>query len=155
MVYQFLHSKIIDKISSINKNNPSLLIGYGLIAPLQACIPCYLWYSVCPPILVLDFRGRIYRSGVLHFHERDLARSLLVFSGKKNHSEYESRRVLVSAAAFHYKAFVSLGDTYQWYLENPSVLHHSEDSLIQFAQKVFSLAFALLVRHSFFFSYST
>lgn len=28
----------------------------------------------------LDFRGRIYRSGVLHFHERDLARSLIVFS---------------------------------------------------------------------------
>lgn len=23
----------------------------------------------------LDFRGRIYRSGILHFHERDLARS--------------------------------------------------------------------------------
>lgn len=23
----------------------------------------------------IDFRGRIYRSGVLHFHERDLARS--------------------------------------------------------------------------------
>ncbi|GKE67436.1 hypothetical protein Tco_1521597 [Tanacetum coccineum] len=24
----------------------------------------------------IDFRGRIYRSGILHFHERDLARSL-------------------------------------------------------------------------------
>lgn len=29
----------------------------------------------------LDFRGRIYRSGNLHFHERDLARSLILFSG--------------------------------------------------------------------------
>lgn len=27
----------------------------------------------------LDFRGRIYRAGVLHFHERDLARSLIVY----------------------------------------------------------------------------
>ena len=26
----------------------------------------------------LDFRGRIYRSGILHFHERDLARSLIL-----------------------------------------------------------------------------
>ncbi|KAL0386617.1 UNVERIFIED_CONTAM: putative DNA-directed RNA polymerase [Sesamum latifolium] len=28
----------------------------------------------------IDFRGRIYRSGILHFHERDLARSLIVFA---------------------------------------------------------------------------
>lgn len=28
----------------------------------------------------MDFRGRIYRAGVLHFHERDLARSLIIFA---------------------------------------------------------------------------
>ena len=28
----------------------------------------------------LDFRGRIYRCGILHFHECDLARSLIVFA---------------------------------------------------------------------------
>jgi hypothetical protein len=27
----------------------------------------------------MDFRGRIYRSGILHFHERDLARSFIQF----------------------------------------------------------------------------
>ncbi|NP_063983.1 orf329 (mitochondrion) [Beta vulgaris subsp. vulgaris] len=27
----------------------------------------------------IDFRGRIYRTGILHFHERDLSRSLLLF----------------------------------------------------------------------------
>jgi DNA-directed RNA polymerase len=27
----------------------------------------------------IDFRGRIYRTGILHFHERDLARSLILF----------------------------------------------------------------------------
>lgn len=32
----------------------------------------------------LDFRGRIYRSGILHFHERDLARSLIIFADKKD-----------------------------------------------------------------------
>jgi hypothetical protein len=28
----------------------------------------------------IDFRGRIYRSGVLHFHERDFVRSLVMFA---------------------------------------------------------------------------
>src|SRR5665811_2438480 len=31
----------------------------------------------------IDFRGRIYRTGILNFHERDLARSLLLFSSIK------------------------------------------------------------------------
>ncbi|KAH0687275.1 hypothetical protein KY284_017828 [Solanum tuberosum] len=39
----------------------------------------YAGYSFYLPAFV-DFRGRIYRSGVLHFHERDIARSLIVFS---------------------------------------------------------------------------
>lgn len=31
----------------------------------------------------MDFRGRIYRAGILHFHERDLSKSLLQFSKEK------------------------------------------------------------------------
>lgn len=30
----------------------------------------------------IDFRGCIYRSGILHFHERDLARSLIMFDSE-------------------------------------------------------------------------
>jgi len=30
----------------------------------------------------IDFRGRIYCAGVLHFQERDLSKSLLVFFNK-------------------------------------------------------------------------
>lgn len=30
--------------------------------------------------LSLTSRGRIYRAGLLHFHERDLARSLITFA---------------------------------------------------------------------------
>ena len=37
----------------------------------------YNGYSFYFPAF-LDFRGRIYRSGIFHFHERDLARSLLL-----------------------------------------------------------------------------
>lgn len=35
------------------------------------------WQFYLPAFL--DFRGRIYRTGILHFHERDLARSLIIF----------------------------------------------------------------------------
>lgn len=50
----------------------------------------------------MDFRGRIYRSGILHFHERDLARSLIVFAN--NHQEEEgcnqsAKDIVASAAA--------------------------------------------------------
>lgn len=61
----------------------------------------------------LDFRARIYRAGVLHFHERDLARSLIVFSDSPyQNSQLDSDKeeyihmVLTSAAAFHYKKFI-------------------------------------------------
>jgi DNA-directed RNA polymerase len=89
----------------------------------------------------LDFRGRIYRSGALHFHERDLARSLIVFSDtpydnfqldsdEKKDNVY---MVLSSAAAFHYKKFISYDDAHQWYLDHKSVINSSDESLIQLA----------------------
>nr|CAA71809.1 RNA polymerase [Beta vulgaris subsp. maritima] len=44
----------------------------------------YRGYSIYFPAF-LDFRGRIYRSGIFHFHERDLARSLLLFEKTSNY----------------------------------------------------------------------
>jgi len=73
----------------------------------------------------VDFRGRIYRTGYLNFHERDLARSLLLFS----YWEYpalESEvkipielsdlryRSLVCAAYAHYKTPTSVTESYEW-----------------------------------------
>jgi len=85
----------------------------------------------------LDFRGRIYRAGVLHFHERDLARSLIVFSAKSykfNKSDKDSLRfTLACAAAFKYKKFVSLDQAYSWYMQNISSILESDKSLINFA----------------------
>ncbi|KAH0439561.1 hypothetical protein IEQ34_025844 [Dendrobium chrysotoxum] len=51
----------------------------------------------------LDFRGRIYRSGILHFHERDLARSLILFAGteSKDSISDEMKMKILGAAAFH------------------------------------------------------
>jgi len=59
----------------------------------------------------LDFRGRIYRCGILHFHERDLARSLIVFadSHNKNYNDnyknYDS--IALFATLFHFDSFTS------------------------------------------------
>nr|YP_010127583.1 DNA-dependent-RNA-polymerase [Bougainvillea spectabilis]QPP04907.1 DNA-dependent-RNA-polymerase [Bougainvillea spectabilis] len=84
----------------------------------------------------LDFRGRIYRCGVLHFHERDLARSLIVL-GKtpkdKILSEeeivkrkqqfldvYENKELLkriMIATSFHYKSFDTPKEGGDWYLD--------------------------------------
>ena len=36
----------------------------------------------------IDFRGRIYRSGILHFHQRDLAKSLIVFANQVQPHNY-------------------------------------------------------------------
>lgn len=62
----------------------------------------------------LDFRGRIYRSGVLHFHERDLARSLIVFADFKSQGTSDDKTNF-EAAAFHYKSFDSVDDGLDWF----------------------------------------
>lgn len=82
----------------------------------------------------LDFRGRVYRAGVLHFHERDLARSLIVFPTSQN-SYYkidEVDKLLFAAAAFHFKKFNSYDEAHQWYLDQIH-MKLSGESLIQVA----------------------
>lgn len=86
----------------------------------------------------LDFRGRIYRAGILHFHERDLARSLILFSNTSTQLDSEKEKnevykVLRSAAGFHYKKFDSYDDAHQWYLDQQNLINESDESLIQFA----------------------
>lgn len=65
----------------------------------------------------LDFRGRIYRSGVLHFHERDLARSLIVFADFKSRGP-SNEKTIYEAAAFHYKSFDSVDNGFKWFVNN-------------------------------------
>lgn len=47
-----------------------------------------LW---CPAFV--DFRGRIYRTGFLHFHERDIAKSRLLFSTNNIYKAQDSSRI--------------------------------------------------------------
>ena len=79
----------------------------------------------------IDFRGRIYRSGVLHFHDRDLARGMLLFSGCGKEDLTQNKLVyLLKGASFHYKGFSSLQDFENW-LES----HYDEvlENRVQFA----------------------
>ena len=83
----------------------------------------------------LDFRGRIYRSGILHFHERDLARCLILFTNQNQKTSSEDcRRVLSTAAPFLYQSFSTTKESYQWYDNKRSIFNTSDYSLIQFAQ---------------------
>ena len=75
----------------------------------------------------MDFLGRIYCLGILHFHERDLARSLIVFASdapekELSHREDYIRMQLACVAAFKYKKFQSNNGaaSSSWYKENRS-----------------------------------
>lgn len=78
----------------------------------------------------MDFRGRIYRSGILHFHERDLSRSLIVFAGKPKALNSQLAKTisqdLACAAAFKYKKFFNLDDALKWYNEHQSLMFASD-----------------------------
>lgn len=86
----------------------------------------------------IDFRGRIYRSGILHFHERDLARSLIVFADSTSIIDdiniyHTSLAAAVAAAAYHYKSFDSVDEGIQW-IYNITDIHMNEENLIVFAR---------------------
>ncbi|GLJ46000.1 hypothetical protein SUGI_0968820 [Cryptomeria japonica] len=89
----------------------------------------------------MDFHGRIYRIGVLHFHKRDLARSLIIFSSDAQapeltkHDEMSLRIQLACAAAFKYKKFSSLNNAYSWYIQNREQMIELDESLIHLALK--------------------
>ncbi|KAG6467753.1 hypothetical protein ZIOFF_074404 (mitochondrion) [Zingiber officinale] len=82
----------------------------------------------------MDFRGRIYRSGILHFHERDLARSFILFSPNNQYEcSKDHGKDFACAAAFKYKKFQTLDEAFSWYKEKKSVMYASADSLMSFS----------------------
>lgn len=88
----------------------------------------------------MDFRGRIYRSGVLHFHERDLARSLLVYSNKLSPIDIDydelsnlTETVLKPAAAFHYTKLACYERATLWY--NKTIINLKDSEIFNYAVK--------------------
>ncbi|CAN4117913.1 unnamed protein product [Withania somnifera] len=69
----------------------------------------YKGYKIYLPAF-LDFRGRIYRCGLLHFHERDLSRSLINFASFGNHEKVADDREVMEAFLYHYKSYPSMED---------------------------------------------
>ncbi|KAF3670882.1 hypothetical protein FXO38_06855 [Capsicum annuum] len=83
----------------------------------------------------MDFRGRIYRSGILHFHECDLARSFILFSNNPQEGINQSAKdIVATSAAFKYKKFNLYDDGLKWYKENHSLIYASDESLISIAK---------------------
>ncbi|XP_060201843.1 probable DNA-directed RNA polymerase [Lycium barbarum] len=66
----------------------------------------YKGYKIDLPAF-LDFRGRIYRCGLLHFHECDLSRSLINFAFSNPEMPANSDEV-IEALLYHYKSYPSL-----------------------------------------------
>lgn len=96
----------------------------------------------------LDFRGRIYRSGILHFHERDLARSLILFAGTKFEEPLSdnNRDNIIEATAFHYDKFPTVNDAREWFvyyhyeiINNPIYFAREAKHPFQFLAKVIGL----------------
>lgn len=66
----------------------------------------------------MDFRGRMYRAGVLHFHERDFSRSLIPFYSEKVEDvskQEEENRIYQDecAAAFKHSKFYTIIESVQ------------------------------------------
>lgn len=99
----------------------------------------------------LDFRGRIYRSGSLHFHERDLARSLILFAdapvGEVNNDDIKER--VRTSTAFHYDSFPTIEKAKKWIQLNSRNIRLNEDSSIYECKRPFQfLAFFLGINNN-------
>lgn len=102
-----------------------------LIIRLASAYEDYVFYLPA----FMDFRGRIYRSGILHFHERDLSRCFIVFANNQQEGSNQlAKDIVASSAAFKYKKFYHYDDALQWYKENQSLIYASNESLISFAK---------------------
>ncbi|KAL8125465.1 hypothetical protein AgCh_012956 [Apium graveolens] len=104
--------------------------------PIRFSLP-----MVCKPQdwkTFLDFRGRIYRSGILHFHERDLARSLVVFAedayGLDNQKDMNLLKSFIEASSFHYKGFTNYSNGLKWFADYISSSLNDNNTLIEKAR---------------------
>lgn len=87
-VAKLLRKSYFEAESHIKVEKYRILLDEFLVCVQRACYEVFIIklasaylskkYKLYLPAF-LDFRGRIYRVGVLHFHERDLVRSLIVF----------------------------------------------------------------------------
>lgn len=83
----------------------------------------------------LDFRGRIYRRGFLHFHERDLAWSLILFDRDNSYNveslpelEIQKKQLMLCwSAASHFQSFSSFEEACKWYIGTQVQLSYEKE----------------------------
>lgn len=96
--YSYMYRVIVKRIQRARYEQ-------GLLALARA----YVGYDIDFPAFI-DFRGRIYRAGILHFHERDFAKCLISFpigsgdvkfTGKEDKEE-ATTYMIEQAVGFHH-----------------------------------------------------
>lgn len=132
----YMKDEVINKLCSFNELLHTLCKNIQrsryekLIIKLAIAYEGYNFYLPA----FLDFRGRIYRSGVLHFHERDLARGMMVFADSKSISMDDDNinlNTFFASAAFHYKSFDSVKEASDWLNDNFNLIGKN---LIEYAR---------------------
>lgn len=105
MNYDAIHSiyKFSELVEILSKNVQQSRYEQTIIDMARA----YDGYEFYYPAF-LDFRGRIYRSGIFHLHERDFARSLILLAGDTTRIDTSDevrmnnlRERYLTATAFH------------------------------------------------------
>lgn len=115
----YMKDEVIKKLCSFNELINALCKSIQraryekLIIKLAKAYDGYHFYL---PAFV-DFRGRIYRSGIMHLHERDLARSMIVFANCES-SDYVNNEQYLLSAAYNYKSFVTVVEAIHWFNDN-------------------------------------
>ncbi|KAG0543051.1 hypothetical protein BDA96_02G156500 [Sorghum bicolor] len=69
----------------------------GLLALARA----YVGYDIYFPAFI-DFRGRVYCAGIVHFHERDFAKCLISFPIGSEDKEEATTYMIEQAVGFHH-----------------------------------------------------
>lgn len=76
----------------------------------------------------LDFRGRIYRSGIMHYHQREICKSLIEFSGREKDLDVRDEKYLYEysySLSFYYDSFKSINEASNWFMKNKNYLFKS------------------------------
>ncbi|KAF3646058.1 hypothetical protein FXO38_19343 [Capsicum annuum] len=83
----------------------------------------------------MDFRGRIYHSGICHVHESDLSKVFILFSNNPQEGINQSvMDIVATSAAFKYKKFDLYDNGLKWYKEYHSFIYAFDERLISIAK---------------------
>ncbi|YP_010185125.1 hypothetical protein LI410_mgp059 (mitochondrion) [Apium graveolens] len=116
LYYSYHFSKSV-RLATLLKELMKLIQRAGYEQYILKLAIAYEGYRFYLPAF-MDFRGRIYRSGILHFHERDLARSLVIFAKEDVQRTSNIKDSFFCAASFLYGSFENNKAAVEWFDNN-------------------------------------